>query len=201
MARVSAAAATNERVSSILAAACAVAVREGAHGLRMASVAQEAGVSKALVHYYFATRGQLLRSAVEWSDEQWRSALEAEIAALPTGRERVEAILSASIGAEQPALRDQRALSNEVWSSLRLDDDIRPLVERSYRSWVDRLTALIEEGRADRSISPSVDAGESAWRLAATADGLDSMLYLGLLPRERAGALIRASVRNELDAG
>ena len=37
---------------------------EGAHGLRMASVAAEAGVSKALVHYYFATRQELLRERV-----------------------------------------------------------------------------------------------------------------------------------------
>ena len=198
MESVTAPTAANERISSILAAACRVAVREGAHGLRMASVAEEAGVSKALVHYYFTTRRELMRNAVAWSEEQWRAALDAEVAALPTGRDRVERMLSASVDAEQPALSDQRALWNEVWSSLRLDDEIRPLVEQSYRAWLDRLMALIEEGIADGSIPANVDPEAATWRLAAVGDGLDSMLYLGLLPRERAVELIRASVRNEL---
>ena len=48
--------AAGERVADILEAVNRVVVRDGAHGLRMAGVAKEAGVSKALVHYYFATR-------------------------------------------------------------------------------------------------------------------------------------------------
>ena len=31
----------------------------------------EAGVSKALVHYYFANRRELLRNAFSWADERW----------------------------------------------------------------------------------------------------------------------------------
>ena len=62
--------AQTDRVVAILEAACRVIVREGAHGLRMASVADEAGVSKALVHYYFATRQELLRSAFAFSESR-----------------------------------------------------------------------------------------------------------------------------------
>ena len=75
------------------------------------------------------------------------------------------------------------ALWDEVWSSLRLDDELRPFVDRSYRAWIDRLVALIEQGRGDGSISESVRAAESGWHLAAVADGVDSMLYLGLIGR------------------
>src|SRR5712691_1090472 len=77
---VTSAPATSERVASILAAACRVVVREGAHGLRMATVAEEAGVSKALVHYYFSTRQELLRNAFAWSEERWQSALSTQLA-------------------------------------------------------------------------------------------------------------------------
>src|SRR3954470_10152029 len=93
---------STERSIRILEAACRVVVREGAHGLRMAAVAREAGVSKALVHYYFSTRQELLRAAFAWSEEQWRKALDEEIAALATGAERAERALLASIEAEQP---------------------------------------------------------------------------------------------------
>jgi AcrR family transcriptional regulator len=189
--------ATNERVASLLEAACRVVVREGAHRLRMASVAEEAGVSKALVHYYFTTRSELMRRAFAWSDEQWQRALDAEVAPLKSGRDRLERVLLASIEADRP-FSDQRALWNEVWSSLRFDHDIRPVVDASYRAWVERLTGLILEGHGDGSIPQAVDAEEAAWRLAAVADGLDSMLYIGLLDRERAAELLRGSVRNAL---
>ncbi len=44
-----------DRETGILEAACRVIAREGADGLRMGAVAREAGVSSALIHYYFAT--------------------------------------------------------------------------------------------------------------------------------------------------
>jgi len=185
--------ATSERVASILEAACRVAVREGVHRLRVASVAAEAGVSKALVHYYFTTRRELLRSAFAWSDEQWQAALDAEVAEPATGRERLERVLLASIDVDRP-FSDQRALWNEVWSSLRFDHDLRPLVDASYRAWLDRLAALVESGHADGSIPAAVDVQDAAWRLAAVADGLDSMLYIGLLERERAVELLRSEL-------
>lgn len=187
------------RVVSILEAACRVAVQEGAHGLRMASVAREAGVSKALVHYYFSTRQELLRSAFAWSDERWQAALAREIALAPTGAAQVERAVLASLDPAKP-FGDQRALWNEVWSSLRFDDELRPVVEASYRAWLERLKGLIECGRRDGSIPAATDATGAAWRLAAAADGLDSMLYLGLLDRRRARKLMAAAIHRELAA-
>jgi AcrR family transcriptional regulator len=174
-------------------------VREGAHGLRIASVAQEAGVSKALVHYYFSTRQELMRSAFAWSEEQWQAALGEEVAALRTGAEHLECVLLMSIETAEP-FSNPRALWNEVWSSLRYDDALRPLVDSSYRAWLDRLGTLIEQGRRDGSIPGAILATEAAWRLAAVGDGLDSMLYLGLLGRDEARELMLGSIRREIAA-
>ena len=185
------------RVAGILDAACRVIVREGAHGLRMASVADEAGVSKALVHYYFSTRQELLRNAFAWSEERWQAELSTRLAALPTGAARLECALCLSIDSD-PNVSYQRALWNEVWSSLRFDDELRPRVERSYRDSLAQLVTLVEEGRADGSIPASVDAADAGWRLAAAGDGLESLLYLGLIDREKARELIRSSIALEL---
>ncbi len=187
----------NDRTTGILEAACRVIVGEGAHGLRMASVADEAGVSKALVHYYFATRQELLRNAFEFSEKRWHTAVDAELAEVTSGAARVERMLL--IGVEPDlAFSEQRALWNEVWSSLRSDDELRPLVERSYRVWLGRVVELIEEGQADRSISAAVDATAAGWRLAAAADGLDSLLYLGLVDREQARELMQGAISRDL---
>ena len=186
-----------DRVVAILEAACRVVVREGAHGLRMASVAEEASVSKALVHYYFSTRQELLRSAFAFSESRLDQLVEEEIADLPTGAERLERALLVSIDADTP-ISEQRALWNEVWSSLRFDDELRPLVERWYRTWLDRMIRLAEDGQADGSVPQSVDAPAAGARLAAAADGVDSMLYLGLLDRAGARELLLGCLRGEL---
>jgi AcrR family transcriptional regulator len=197
MGRVNAVSRTSERVVAILEAACRVVVREGAHGLRMAEVAREAGVSKALVHYYFTTRQELVRSAFSWSEQQWRSALEERIREAPHALAQIEQALLLTIDPTEP-FAEHRALWNEVWSSLRFDDDLRPLVDSSYQKWIQRLTSLVRGARAEGSIDAAVDPKEAAWRLAALADGIDSMLYLELLGRERARRLLGEGIRREL---
>ena len=186
-----------DRPAVILEAACRVVVREGAHGLRMARVAEEAGVSKALVHYYFSTRQELLRNAFAFSEERWIAAVNADTADVATGVEKVERVLLVSVDTKPP-FGEQRALWNEVWSSLRADDELRPVVERSYRAWLDRVVSLIEEGQLDGSIPIGVEATTAGVRLAAVADGLDSLLYLGLVDRVKARELIRSSIALEL---
>ena len=188
-----------ERVQDILRATCRVVVRDGAHGLRMATVAREAGVSKALLHYYFSTRQELLRAAFAFSGEQWSRAVERELEDVDTGAERVARYLTASVDRSGSGA-EQRALWDEVWSSLRIDAELRPVVAQTYGAWIERLVELIDEGRADGSVPGSVRARDSSWRLAAVADGLDSIVYLGLLDRAAARHVLDSAVSQELGA-
>ena len=191
------AAPTGDRVADILRGACRVVVRDGAHGLRMAEVAREAGVSKALLHYYFSTRQELLRAAFAFSSDLWDEAVRQQLERAPTGARKVELFLLASVDSDEP-YSEQRALWNEVWSSLRVDSDLRPLVSNAYRAWVKQLVGLIEEGKRDGSVPAEIAARPTGRRLAAVADGLDSMLYLGLTDRRQARQLLRESLEREL---
>lgn len=186
-----------ERIADILHAACRVVVRDGAHGLRMAEVAREAGVSKALLHYYFSTRQELVRAAFAFSSDLWDAAVEVQLARAPNGAKRVETYLLASVDSNE-VYDEHRALWNEVWSSLRVDSELRPLVREAYRSWMNRLVSLVEEGRSDGSVAKEVSARTAGRRLAALADGLDSMLYLSLADRRKARKLLRESIEREL---
>jgi AcrR family transcriptional regulator len=188
--------AIGDRVADILDAASRVVRRDGAHGLRMAAVASEAGVSKALVHYYFPTRQDLLRSAFAYSGEHWNESIARELERAHDGVERVERFLIASVDTTG-SYGEHRALWNEVWSSLRVDEELRPLVRDVYRRWVQRLQGLIEEAQAEDAAA-SADPASAAWRLAAVVDGIDSMLYLGLVGRVKARRLVRESVQREL---
>lgn len=183
------------RVDEILRAACRVVVSAGASDLRIGSVAQEAGVSRTLVHYYFTTRQELLRATFAYAEDLRIVALEAELATLSTGAERAERALFRTI---DPELEETPALWNEVWSSLRYDEELHPLVQDRYRAWIDRIVRLLDEGREDGSVPRSVDPVEAGWRLAAAADGLDSIHYLGLVDRAEARELLGSCVRREL---
>ena len=187
--------AATARVDEILRAACRVVVAGGASDLRIGSVAQEAGVSRTLVHYYFTTRQELLRATFAYAEDLRVDALEEELAGIATGAERAECALMRTI---DPALEANPALWNEVWSSLRYDDELRPLVQERYRAWAGRIVRLLEEGRRDGSVPASVDAEEAGWRLAAAADGVDSILYLGVLARDEARELLASCFTREV---
>ncbi len=187
--------AAGERVSAILRAACRVVVADGAHDLRMGTVAERAGVSKALVHYYFSTRHDLLRAAFAFAEDERERALETELGTLSSGAEQVGRALVRAI---DPEPDETPVLWNEVWSSLRSDPELRPLVQERYRAWAERIVRLLVEGQEDGSVPRGIEASSAGWRLAATADGLESILYLGLLDLDRARALLSAAIANEL---
>lgn len=187
--------AASGRIDEILRAACRVVVSGGASDLRIGSVAEEAGVSRTLVHYYFTTRQELLRATFAYAEDLRVDALEAELSTLATGAERAERALMRTI---DPELEETPALWNEVWSSLRYDEELRPLVQERYRAWTDRIVRLLDEGRADGSVPAAVDPQGAGWRLAAAADGLDSITYLGLLDRSAARELLSSCIAREL---
>jgi hypothetical protein len=73
-------------------------------------------------------------------------------------------------------------------------------VQERYNAWIERIVRLLDEGRGDGSVPHSVDSVAAGWRLAATADGLDSIRYLGILDRDEARELLVSCFRRELAA-
>ena len=145
--------AATARVDEILRAACRVVVAGGASDLRIGSVAQEAGVSRTLVHYYFTTRQELLRATFAYAEDLRIAALDAELADIGTGAERAERALVRTI---EPELEETPALWNEVWSSLRYDEELGPLVQERYNAWIERIVRLLDRRDPLRFYQPSV---------------------------------------------
>jgi AcrR family transcriptional regulator len=159
----------------------------------MEAVAQEADVSKALVHYYFATRRELIRAAFLYSEDRANAVLEAELALSESGAGRLERFLVLDLDAE-PVYRESRALWSEAWSLMRHDELLRPEVERLYRAWTARLGELVEDARRDGSLPQSVDAEALTRRLAALVDGLESQLLLGVTTFDESAQTVRETI-------
>jgi AcrR family transcriptional regulator len=186
-----------DRKLEILDATCRVIAREGADGLRMGTVAREAGVSSALLHYYFDTRADLLMQAFDHADIKADEAAEAALAGIPRAIDRLERLLLIYAGADA-VFRDDWVLWVEMWRSAIFDERLAESVRRSSDGWMEQITGLIDEARAEGSLGRELDVQASARRLAAVVDGLGLQILSGVLTHERAFDLIRGALELEL---
>jgi AcrR family transcriptional regulator len=187
----------NDRTSELLDAACRVIARAGAARLRMSDVAREADVSTALVHYYFATRPELLRAAFMFADGRVGAYVDEQTALLDTAAERLERLLSVYLAESDPLMRENGILWREMWSQAVFDDSLRAAVEESYAEWLDQVQAAIADAVAEGSATTD-DPDGASHRLAAIVDGLSSRLGLGMVSGARAAELIRDALALEL---
>jgi AcrR family transcriptional regulator len=189
----------SKRIVEILDAACRVIVRGGIDRLRVSDVAAEAGVSTALVHYYFATRAELIERAFHYADERSDAHAAADAALAADARERVERLLRFQL-ADDEAARSSWIFWRELWTHALFDGRLRAVVGESYGAWVAQIAAGLGAALAeDGASAPPADVLASAQRLAALVDGLGQQLELGLLDRDGAGALLRDATALELD--
>ena len=177
-----------DRKTEILEATCRVIAREGADGLRMGTVAREAGVSSALLHYYFDTRADLLMQAFDHADVKADQAAEAALAGIPGAVERLRRLLEIYAGADA-VFRDDWVLWVEMWRSAIFDERLAESVRRSSASWIEQITDLTGAG-ARRGIDRRRDrhhrCGDAAGRDGGRAGPADPVRHHQ--PRARRGA-------------
>lgn len=187
----------HEREEAILGAACRVIAQSGAAGLRMSEVAREAGVSSALLHYYFATRRELLARAFAFADTRVDAHVLALVGEQGSARERLETLLTAYLSPE-PVVTEDWVVWSELWRSARFDASLLELLHEADREWVGQVAALLRDGIADGSIDGSIEVDDTAIALVSLVDGLGTRVLAGVIEREDALRLIDRSLTTEL---
>jgi AcrR family transcriptional regulator len=187
----------HEREEAILGAACRVIAQSGAAGLRMSEVAREAGVSSALLHYYFATRRELLARAFAFADARVDAHVLTLVGSEGSARDRLETLLASYLSAEAVVTEDWVVWS-ELWRSARFDATLRELLHEADGEWVGQVAALLRDGIADGSIERSIEVDDTAIRLISLVDGLGTRVLAGVLERDEARRLIEGSLTTEL---
>jgi AcrR family transcriptional regulator len=181
-----------DRTHDILRAACRVIAERGCDGMRMGDVARAAGVSSALVHYYFDTRSELLRRAFLYADAEADAFIHAAVERCETPRERLEAAVISYLVDDEAVERSWRIWSEMLRAAL-YEPALRPDVEESYRSWVEEVA-----GHVRASAAAPLDDAAGAARLCALVDGLAQQALLGGIARPRARALVLEAIAAEL---
>jgi AcrR family transcriptional regulator len=162
-------------------------------------VAEEAGISRALVSYYFPTKAELLAAALGYAESRAISEIQART---PSGTvpERLEQMLLLEID-DSPAVRDNWIIWGELTQAAVFEPSFNALLEDWTRRWIESVASLIREGQTDGSIPLGADPGAAAEKLTALVDGLGPRWLLGHTSEVTAHAVIRASVAQELSFG
>ena len=189
--------ADTDRPSQILDCACVVIARDGAEGLRMAAVAREADVSNALLHYYFATREELIRQAFEYHDRRETRKGDKRVAEIADPIERIRDVLAHEL-AEDAAVREGWILWSEMQRLAMFNEALRSSVADRSGRWVGGVAAMIRDAQGAGAVSNDIDADASALRLTALVDGLGGYIIVQSLTRDDALASLEHVLTTEL---
>ena len=147
----------------------------GLKGLNIREVAREAGVSLGSVHYYFASKEEIL---VEIFRQFVQRVSEATLSGTP-GADPRQVITDLLDGYFAELSKDPATCQGfiDLWDHVPQNDDLRRLMEKYYRRSARFLTDLIKEGKRQglfKVDSPSAAAGQ----IIAIIDGIKVQLHL-----------------------
>ena len=165
--------------------------RRGAAASTFDNVAQEAGVSRGLLHYYFGTKERLLVEVVRHDTEVRLRALEDALARADSVDSIVETLVVKlkEFVSEDPA---SHALIHELFSVSRRNEEVRGELAELYRKVRDQVADVLREKERDGVVRLRGDAESVASLLLALGDGLELQLVSD--PEWDSAATFRAGV-------
>jgi AcrR family transcriptional regulator len=164
----------------------------GAAGATFDRVAQEAGVSRGLLHYYFGTKERLLAETVRHDAGLRMAQLEARLAKADS----VDAIVEALVSQLQDFVHEDRgsqAVLYEMFSASRRNEEIREELARLYAGIRSHVAGILGEKDAAGVIRLRGDAEAVASILFALGDGFELQFVSD--PEWDSSAALEAGIR------
>jgi AcrR family transcriptional regulator len=162
----------------ILEAAAQCIAESGVEGVRMAGIAQAAGVSTALLHYHFATKEALFERVLRHSYE---SSTLLDLAAMREGglgaAERLAAYLNRCIPSDDLLHRDL-LLWQEFGAMSPRYPAMADVTSEMFQGDVDRVSSIIRDG-IEEGVFAECDACLVARTAVALCDGLNTRVLAG----------------------
>ena len=163
---------------NIRAAACRAFAARGPSATRIADIAREAGVSSAIIHYYYKSKDEVLLAALQWANEHTSRQLYELRQRTSDPMELLRRTIDLAIPSEG-VLRDEYVLWIETWARVRLHPRLLAECAAMSDRWTGFFEELVEEGAAAGVFSPVAPAGEIAQRMVALSDGLSFRSAIG----------------------
>jgi AcrR family transcriptional regulator len=165
-----------ERLEQILEAACVAILDRGFPATRIADIADAAGVSTGTVHYYFATKDEVLIAALKWASGRLFARIEEP--ADDAADRRLARLLAVSVPYTGPA-RDEYVLWIELWLRVLHQPDLLAQCEAISEQWRAYFHDAVRRGADAGTFAPVADPDEVAERIVAFVDGVGFETALG----------------------
>ena len=165
----------SEKAQRIVAAMRESVGTLGAAGATFDRVAQLAGVSRGLLHYYFGSKERLLVEVVRNDTELRVAALERNLAPADSLDAVVDVLVNQvrAFLAEDPA---SQAVIYEMFSASRHNDELRVEMAKLYTQTRDHIAAALREKNDTGVLKLREDPGDVASILLSLADGITMQL-------------------------
>lgn len=162
-----------DRREEILRSAVQVISSRGHADTRLSHVAERAGVSQALVVYYFGTRESLLAQALAYSDARFYDHAAAEMAKTATATRKLIRLLEMSCATGDPDDPDQPSwvLWLDLWAVAARNPEVAEHRRKLDQHWRETISAVVHQGVASGEFQ-AVHVDDFTIRLAAMVDGL-----------------------------
>ena len=163
----------------MLRAAAELICERGFGDTRIADVAKRAGVSSALVIYYFGTRDRLLVDALRYSEESFYEACEKMLAEVSSLRERLSLLIKwTCVPSGDNEIPGAWGLWFDLWAQAFRHDEVKAgRVELDAR-WRRMIVDAIRSGEASSELDVPIDARMFALEFGALLDGLSIQVAL-----------------------
>jgi AcrR family transcriptional regulator len=168
----------DQRRAQMLHAALEIISERGYADTRIADVAERAGVSPALVIYYFKTKDHLLTEAIRYYEDHWYEVGQRRMAAMSSAAARIEEIVAMSCLAEaDPKPGASWSLWLDFWAQAARNPEVASVRQKSDERWRDLISELVLAGQEAGEFR-QVDPGTFAICLSTLLDGLTIQIAL-----------------------
>jgi AcrR family transcriptional regulator len=169
----------DQRREQMLHAALEVISARGYADTRIADVAERAGVSPALVIYYFKTKDQLLTEAIRYYEDAWYAIGQRRMQGLESAAARLEEFVAMScLADEEPQPEASWQLWLDFWAQAARNDEVGSVRQKSDERWRDIIGALVQDGQQSGEFRSEVDVADFAICLSSLLDGLTIQIAL-----------------------
>jgi AcrR family transcriptional regulator len=168
----------DQRRAQMLHAALSVISERGYADTRIADVAERAGVSPALVIYYYKTKDHLLTEAIRYYEDAWYAVGQRQMAELPSAAARLEEIVAMScLNEADPEPGSSWQLWLDFWAQAARNAEVASVRQKSDERWRQLISTLVQSGQEAGEFK-DVDPASFAICLSSLLDGLAIQIAL-----------------------
>lgn len=153
--------------------------RYGFASVRIADIAEAAGVSSASVHYYFSNKSDLFDATLEYSGKLAFDRQIAWLTDIRSPKRRLERLLELQSPIGRTA-RSEWSIWLQTWARLALETAPDTDYPASYERWSQTVRTTIEDGQA-AGLFRSGDSTAMADELTSMLDGLGVKVLTGVM--------------------